>query len=399
MKLPSHWSRRFGLGLLGVLLIAALAYVVMRSGPLAPTRVTVNRVSEGSLAPSLFGIGTVEARRAYLIGPTVAGRVRRVAVDVGDSVKAGQLLAEMDPVDLDERVAALDASIARAGSAIAAAQAQRQDAQAKQALAAINARRYVELGAQNFMSAGAVEAKLQEQTSAESLASAADANLAAARQDLQRLGAERAGLRQQRDNLRLLAPADGVVVSRDAESGSTVVAGQAVLRLIEPASLWVRVRLDQGRSAGLAAGLPAAIVLRSNPALSLAGRVARVEATSDSVTEERVALVAFEALPVGISTGELAEVTLALPATARTLLLPNASLQRPVDQGGQLGVWRVDAGVLRFAPVRIGQTSLDGQVQILDGLKAGDEVVVYSEKELAAASRIKVVDALAGGKP
>lgn len=237
MKLPSHWSRRLALGLLAALLVAALAYVIMRSGPLAPTRVTVAKATEGSLAPSLFGIGTVEARRAYLIGPTAAGRVRRVAVDVGDAVRAGQLLAEMDPVDLDERAAALDASIARAGSAIAAMQAQRQDSQARKELAGLNARRYVELGKQNFMSGAAVEAKLQEQTSAEAAVSGADANLAAARQDLQRLAAERAGLRQQRDNVRLLAPADGMVSSRDAETGSTVVAGQAVLRLIEPASL------------------------------------------------------------------------------------------------------------------------------------------------------------------
>ena len=202
-----------------MLLIVALAYVVMRSGPLAPVRVTVTQATVGSLSPSLFGIGTVEARRAYLIGPTAAGRVSKVLVDVGDTVQAGQLLAEMDPVDLDERAAALDASIARAGSAIAAAQAQRRDAQARSELAAITARRYVELGAQNFMSAGAVEAKQQEQASADAAVAAADANLAAARQDTQRLAAERAGLRQQRDNVRLLAPADGVVISRDAEAG------------------------------------------------------------------------------------------------------------------------------------------------------------------------------------
>ena len=393
MRFPAHWTRSLGLGLLGALLIAALVYGAVHSGPLAPTRVTVMRVSEGSFAPALFGIGTVEARRAYLIGPTVAGRVRRVMVDVGDAVKAGQLLAAMDPVDFDDRVAALDASVARAGSLVAATQAQRRDAQARQELAAVNARRYADLGAQNFISAGAVEARLQEQTSAESVVGAADANLAAARQDLQRLAAERAALRQQRDNLRLLAPADGVVVSRDAEPGSTVVAGQAVLRLIEPATLWVRTRLDQGRSAGLAAGLPASIVLRSNPSASIAGRVARVEATSDSVTEERVALVSFDTPPVGVSSGELAEVTLTLPATSRTPLLPNPSLHRRADR---LGVWRVDGNGLRFAPVRVGQTGLDGQVQVLDGLQAGDEVVVYSEKELTAGSRIQVVESLSG---
>ena len=42
---------------------------------------------------------------------------------------------------------------------------------------------------------------------------------------------------------------DGIVTSRDAEPGSTVVAGQAVVRVIEPASLWVKARFDQGRSA------------------------------------------------------------------------------------------------------------------------------------------------------
>jgi len=329
---------------------------------------------------------------------------RQCRVDVGDTVKAGQLLAEMDPVDLDERLAALDASIARAGSAAAAVEAQRKDALAKRELAAINARRYVDLGEKNFISAGVVEGKLQEQTSADAAVSGADANLNAARQDLRRLAAERAGLLQQRDNVRLLAPSDGVVVSRDAEAGSTVVAGQAVLRLIEPSSLWVKVRFDQGRSVGLAPGLQAQVVLRSNPGRPIAGKVSRVEAISDSVTEERVAQVAFDSLPAGVSVGELAEVTLALPAQPLALLVPNASIKRRVDPSGaqageQAGVWLLDGNSPRLAPVRLGQSSLDGRVQVLDGLKAGDRVVVYSEKELAAGGHIKVVDSLTGRTP
>jgi len=396
MTAASNWPRRLGLGGLAVLLLAALGFVVMRSGPLAPTRVTVARAQVGSLSPSLFGIGTVEARRSYLIGPTVAGRVGKVLVDVGDTVAAGQLLAEMDPVDLNERGAALEAALARASSVVAAAQAQQRDAQARSDLAAATARRYVALGAQQFMSAGAVEAKQQEQASADAALAAAGANLAAARQDIQRLAAERAGLRQQRDNVRLLAPAAGVVISRDAEAGSTVVAGQAVLRLIDPASLWIRVRLDQARSGGLAVGLPASIELRSKPGVRLSGKVARVEATSDSIIEERVALVALDTLPQGLSTGELAEVTLALPATAPAVLLPNPALQRQADQ---VGVWRIDGGKPTFTPVRAGETSLDGQVQVLDGLKAGDDVVVYSEKAITAGSRIKIVDQLAGSQP
>ena len=396
MKVGRIGRRRLLLAVLGMVLLAAMVLVVLRFGPLAPTPVTVIQARESQLVPALFGIGTVEARRSFLIGPTVAGRVRSVAVDVGDAVRAGQLLAEMDPVDLDERAMALDASIARAGSAAMAAEAQRRDAIARRELAAVNARRYAELAAQNFISAGALEVRLQEQASADAAESAAQANLAAARQEQQRLAAERAGLRQQRANVQLRAPADGVVVSRDAEPGSTVVAGQAVLRLIEPRSLWVRVRLDQGRSAGLAVGLPAQFVLRSAPGQVVRGQVARVEAVSDSVTEERVALVAFDQAPAALSVGELAEVTLALPATAAAVTLPNAAIRQ---LQGRAGVWRVDDGGLHFTPVRLGQASLDGQVQVLAGLPAGASVVVHSAEELSAGSRIRVVASLAGTRP
>ena len=74
-------------------------------------------------------------------------------------------------------------------------------------------------------------------------------------------------------------------MSREAEPGSTVVAGQAVLRVIDPASLWIRARFDQARSGALAADLATTVVLRSKEQQSLTGRVARVEMQGDSVTE------------------------------------------------------------------------------------------------------------------
>ena len=96
----------------GAAVLLAFGWVATTSGPLAPIKVTLTQVATGTITPSLFGIGTVEARRAYLIGPTVAGRVARVLVDVGDRVKAGQLLAEMEPVDLDARVGSSSAAAA-----------------------------------------------------------------------------------------------------------------------------------------------------------------------------------------------------------------------------------------------------------------------------------------------
>ena len=383
--------RRAALGAAALLLIGAVVFVSLRTGPLAPVKVTVIQPTEGSLTPAIFGIGTVEAQRAWMVGPTVAGRVLSVRVDVGERVKAGQLLAEMDPVDLDQRLAALDASLARAGSTQQSARAQVSDASARRALAATNTRRNQDLAQQNFISAGALDARYQEQASADAALQAAQANLTGAGQDLTRLQAERAALAQQRSNVRLLAPADAVVTSRDAETGSTVVAGQAVLRLVDPASLWVKLRVDQGRSGGLVAGLKGSIVLRSQPQTQLPGQVARVELLADPVTEERLALVAFTPIPPGVSVGEMAEVTLQLPATATALLLPNAAVVR---QHAQTGVWKLVNGQPKFVPVQLGISSLDGQVQVLKGLDKHDSVIAYSEKALKAGTRVKVVDTL-----
>jgi HlyD family secretion protein len=384
--------RRIGIAALAIGMVAALAFVALRTGPLASTRVTVTSVKDGKLSPSIFGVGTVEARRNWMVGPTVAGRVLSVRVDVGDTVKAGQLLAEMDPVDMDQRLTALDAALARATSTQAAAQAQVADASVRRELAALNAKRNQDLAAQNFISPGALEGRLQEKASADAALQVAQANLSGTAQDITRQKAERAALQQQRGNVRLLAPADGVVTSRDAETGSTVIAGQPVLRLIDPASLWVRLRVDQGRSTGLAPGLKASIVLRSQPRTPLQGQVARVELLSDAVTEERIAQIAFASTQrLAMSVGEIAEVELQLPETPATLLLPNASIQR---LQGRTGVWRLTDGKPEFAPVRLGVSSLDDRVQVLEGLKAGDTVVVYSQKALSEGARVQVVDAL-----
>ena len=391
MKRNPLLLRRLTISAVALALLGAVAFVSLRTGPLAPIKVTVTQAKEGTISPAIFGIGTVEARRNWMVGPTVAGRVLSVKVDVGDAVKAGQLLAEMDPVDLDQRLAASDASLARAGSAQASAQAQVSDAMARRALAAANTQRNQDLARQQFISPGALEARVQEQASADAALQAAQANLTGAGQDATRLKAERAGLVQQRGNVRLLAPADAVVTSRDAEAGSTVVAGQAVLRLMDPSSLWVKLRVDQGRSSGLAVGLKGGIVLRSQPQTALPGQVARLELLADSVTEERIAQVAFAQTPAGVSVGEMAEVTLQLPTTASALLLPNASIQR---QQGQTGVWRLKDNQPEIAPVQLGAHSLDGKVQVLKGLSKDDLVVVYSEKALKPGARVKVVDAL-----
>lgn len=384
--------RVVGLSVLGLVLVAGFVLLMVRSGPLAPVRVTTAVVERGAFENAVFGVGTVEAERSYAIGPTVPGRVLAVHVDVGSEVSAGQLLAEMDPVELDARLSASRAAAARAVHALAAARAQVRDAAVRQELAGRNARRYASLGEQAFFSDAAVEAKRQEADSAGAQLQASRAQLDAARMDVERLEAERAAAERQRANVRLVAPVAGVVTARDAEPGTSLVAGQTVLRMVDPESVRVRTRIDQGRSGGVRAGQTASIVLRSGSGLALRGRVARVELNGDAVTEERIVQVVFDEAPKDFAFGELAEVTIATTRGGDVLAVPGAAVH---EYAGRRGVWTVADGRADFVPVRTGETSLDGRVVVLEGLHAGDRIVVHSDRELGAGDRVSPAESLA----
>ncbi len=370
------------LALLAVIipLLVLFIYVGLRSGPLAPVAVTVTAVESRAITPALFGIGTVEARYTYKIGPTFAGRIKRLDVHVGDSVKAGQVLGEMEPVDLDDRVRSQDAAAKRSEAAL-------REAEARQAYAKTQARRYEQLLSARAISEEMTTTKKQE-------LQIADAALAAAREEISRTRADREGLVAQRSSLRLIAPVDGVIAARDADPGTTIVAGQAVVEIIDPASLWINVRFDQISASGLAGGLPARITLRSRSGQTLTGFVLRVELKADAVTEETLAKVVFEAIPQALPpVGELAEVTVDLPAHVAGPSIPNAAIRR---DGDKMGVWQIVDGDLRFTPIKLGPHDLNGWVQVLDGLKVGDQVVSYSEKALTAKHRINIVDHMPG---
>ena len=391
-----RFGRKAALILGGIAGALLLGWLVVSQGPFAPVKATIATVEQGTLVASTFGIGTVEARRSYALGPTLASRVARVLVDQGDVVKAGQLLAELDPVDLEDRVASGRLAADRAASTIRAAEAQLAETQSRAQLAITSARRSAELRAQGFVSQEATDAKGHEANAARASVDAAQAQLVAAQRDRERALADVAGVGKLRAQARLVSPVDGVVSARLAEPGTTLVAGQAVLQVIDPASLWIKARIDQGQAGAVRVGQPAEIVLRSDSKRAYAGKVERVDWVSDAVTEERIVNVGFAARPDALPVGELVEVTIRTADLANVRSVPAAAVKR-VDR--QEGVWRVDAGRVAFRPVKVGITTLDGRTQIVEGLNAGDEVVVHSEQALQPDAKVRIVPSIVRATP
>ena len=381
--------------LLGLMVLTALFfYVMMRSGPLAPVPVTAAEVEEQAISPALYGIGVVESGAVFRIGPTSPGRVKDVFVQVGDRVEAGQKIAVMDPVDLDQRTEAQRASISRLEAVVRAAAARTSETGAKKKYAEAQSKRYDNLLKSGAVSVDSAEAKRQERQVTASAWASSNADLQAARAELERARADLDALLSQKKNLDLVAPAPGLVSSRAAEPGTTIVAGQAVAEIIDIRDLRISVRFDQAMASGLRAGLPAEIVLRSRNGQVFSGAVLRVEPLADPVTEELLAKAVFDAIPEVIPPlGELAEVTVTLPELPASPVVPDAALQR---WNGSLGVWIIENGSIAFRPVKTGRRDLEGRVQVREGLKPGERVVAYSVKALTPKSRVKIYDTLEG---
>ncbi len=384
MKLISR--RLLYLILLGLVIIGVITLIAIK-GPMAPATVQTVQLAVGDLEPALFGVGTVEAKRSYTIGPTRTGKLQQLLVDHGDKVVAGQLLGKMDPVDLPDKLRSAQLNIEKNEHQIESAQAKLDEAKSRLALAKSEDKRYRDLVKKKQVSHEAAEAKATEAVTAAAQVRAAEADLEGVRHDLQRVKSDMKALQAQIDELALISPVEGMVTAREAEPGSLVVSGTPVLRIIDSSTLWVRVRIEQRGSANLEIGLPAEIFLRSHQDEAIGGKVARIELIADSLTEERWVDVSFDQIPENLAIGTLANVTIHLPMAKQARWLPAATIQ---NNDRESGVWLATENGAHFVVVKTGTRTLDGKIQILSGVTEEDVVVSHSKKPLTESQRLKI---------
>lgn len=378
----------------GIGIVLLFARIAMSQGPLAPVKVTVDKVQSGSLSSDVFGVGILKPRRSYNLAPIMTGRVKSVLADQGDQVVAGQLLAEMDTADLDDKLFASQRAVEKAANSILVMEAQLGEARSRLNTISATFARYEELRMRGFISQEMFDAKLHERNAATASMAAATANLAVAREEHARAQADRRGIGKLHEQTRLFSPVNGVIAARHVEPGSTIVGGQVVLQVVDPASLWVETRIAQKQAGQVRIGQTAEIVLRSRPQSPIMGKVERVDMISDTVTEERIVNVSFSTIQPEATIGEYAEVTIKIRDMNSVLSIPSAAVKR-VDR--QDGVWIQRDGEARFRAVRVGVSTLDGRTQILDGLGNEDSIIVYSGQPLRPGLDVRVVSELVRG--
>lgn len=172
----------------------------------------------------------------------------------------------------------------------------------------------------------------------------------------------------------LSAPYDALVVERRKELGTVLAPGERVFTLIDPDTVWVLAYVDEARSGGLRVGQPAQIRLRSLPRQTFPGHVARIGIESDRVSEERRIYIGFDRIPDDFHLHEQAEALITTARLERSLLVPQTAVDKFDGRSGL--VWTVEDGRLVRREARFGRRTLDGRLELVDGLPKDAEVVV-----------------------
>ncbi len=302
--------------------------------------------------------GEVRARVESRLGFRVAGKLLSRPVELGQRVKAGQLLAQLDPQDF---------RLARD-----AAQAQLAAARTSRDLAAADLARYTELRNQNFIGAAELERRSAQLKSAQAQLDQAQAQLSAQG--------------NQAAYTALHADAPGVITAVLAEPGQVLAAGAPVLQLAHDGARDVLIAVPEDKVAALRVGTPAQVRVWSS-ATTLEGTVREVAASADPVTRTFAVKVALGS-DAGLALGSTVTVLPAALQHAGTpvIKLPTSALWQ---QGQASAVWVFDAPSMTVKPQLVQIVTADGNdVVVASGLQPGMQVVVAGVHVLTPGQKV-----------
>jgi RND family efflux transporter MFP subunit len=327
--------------------------------------------------------GTLAADQEVVLGFKVSGRVADISVDLGTSVKQGQPIARLDTTDFELRVRQADAALQQARVRLGLAQEDsdtsvvvENTAIAKQAKAEMDAARSrLERAKQLFDKGLLPKADFDTTNSGYKVAEAKyEDSLEEARNRQALLAQRRSELeiaRQQLSDAVLYTPIAGMIRQRDANAGQYLAAGTPVANVVQMHPLRLKTAVPEREARMIRIGQSVRVTVEGAPGTH-DGRVARISPSFDETN--RTLLVETEVSnTLGIlRPGAFARAEIIVAAGYRALVVPAASV---VTFAGIDRVFTVNDGKSAEKRIKAGRRTDEG-VEILDGIKSGDQVVL-----------------------
>jgi RND family efflux transporter MFP subunit len=349
--------------------------------------VNVQPVKRSSAIANLLLPGNIQAITEAPVMARATGYLRKRYVDIGDPVKAGQAMAEIEAPELKQQIAQAEAAREQAASTVEQADAALQQGRANANLSRVTSERWNNLFARGVVSRqerdtyqAQYEAQQANVRALEKAVSAARANAAAAAANIERLN-------QLLSYQTVRAPFAGVVTVRNVEAGALVNEGNTLLfRVAQTGRLRTYVNVPQSNADEVHVGQQANLAIPDLPGRKFAGTVSRTSNALDPAT--RTLLVEVE-VPNGQGTllpGMYAQVDLALPRRERPLEIPGDTLVVRPD-GPQVAVVGAN-GAVHFARIQLGRDFGD-KLEVLGGLEEGQRLVVNPSDSIREGVRVR----------
>jgi len=349
--------------LLTVVAIAALGLVVYVKVFVPKHTFSVVHPISGQLNVTVQGIGNVNALNIYSITAQTGGKILQILTDEGRWVKKGDLLIVMDGVDLPRQLETASADFKKAEYEVKALQGDLGNQEAQRTLLQITFSRYKKLYKQGFVAKAEYDKALADLQGIRAAIKATESRIKSSRSGVAAASKQVDALQEKIDRLRVYSPTDGYVFIKEAEVAQYVQPSSTILKIVDPASLWVEVKLDERISAQVKPSQEASIVLRSQPDRRYEGVVKRIDAMTDPVTLERTINVAFTTLPKPFFINEQARVIINVRKYDHVVKIP---LTTVVQRNGKTGVWVVRNGRAHFLTIKTVAVN-DSEMAIANG--------------------------------
>ncbi|WP_323744968.1 efflux RND transporter periplasmic adaptor subunit [Noviherbaspirillum malthae] len=341
----------------GIVLLGGCAKQVEKTEDIRPVRVM--KLESGNIDSVAEFPGEVRARYESRLGFRVGGKIVARKVEVGSTVKRGQVLMQLDPQDLQ-------LAQAQANAGLKAAESNRD-------LARAELKRYQDLRERNFVSQAVLDSK---ETAYKAAQASYDQAVAAYRNQSNQAG-----------YAVLQADVDGVVTSIDAEAGQVVSAGTPVVRLAQTGEREIIIGIPEDKVDDLRSVSDVRVRTWADPERTIPGKIREISPVADPATRTYTAKISIPSSAENVKLGMTAYVAFAAKSANAAMRLPLTAL---FQDKSNTAVWVVENGAVKLVPVQVAGTA-GNDILVSGGVAPGQTIVTAGVNLLKPGQKVKIL--------